>query len=158
MTTTNTVAVPVTTTPVSPKAWGALAFTLAASIVAALCATVVANPAILDGLPTWAVGLIIGILPTVGSFFGAYKLRDTLRDAGAEHLALTQALDSEAPHEATLAGFDAIVDEPDDAPPVPQLTPGLEAALTRYAGTERGLPDYLERELSEAGYAVTTAS
>lgn len=153
-TTTN---VPITTTPPSPKFWMAFAATLLASVVAAVCTGVIANPDMLNGLPAWAAAVIVFALPPIAAAAGAYAKRDPLRDAGAEHLALTAAVDGEEPHESTLAGFDAITSQPGAQEAVGVLHPlpePLEDAIVRLSQRDGGLPDYVRTGIEASGYAV----
>jgi len=133
-------------TPVSPKAWSAAALTLLGGIVAALCVTVLGNPHIIDALPVWGQGLIVGVLPAIASWVGVYIKRDPLRDAGAQATAdyvldPTDVAHAQEPEPATAPA-------PDDGqePAGPQfvkITPEQATALAHLVSA-RQLPKYAE--------------
>lgn len=137
------------TTPPSPKFWAALALTTAASVIAAVCTGIIANPDLLGGLPPWAAAVIVFALPPIAAAAGAYAKRDPLRDAGAEHLALQESVNGESPHEDTLAGFDTAHEED----PPPDLPQPLRDALARLNERDE-LPDYVRDGLEASGYAI----
>lgn len=140
-------------TPVSPKAWSAGALTLAAGIVAAICTTVLGNPHIVDALPVWAQGIIIGVLPAIAAWVGVYLKRDPLRDVGAQATADYVLDPVEVAHaQAPMLGAPAEpapaedVQEPGDVKPLDPrqpvtLTPEQADALARLAAA-RQLPKY----------------
>lgn len=135
-------------TPVSPKAWSAGALTLAAGIVAAICTTVLGNPHIVDALPVWAQGIIIGVLPAIAAWVGVYLKRDPLRDVGAQATADYVLDPVEVAHaqEPMLRAPAEVVNGRGDVKPLDPrqpvtLTPEQADALGRLAAA-RQLPKY----------------